>query len=404
MADSPAFSVGNHVSLTWPLEKERLTAKIVSLRSKHIRRKRSISSKFLYLLQWDDGSPPRWSRLLHLQPQLLAQNPALSEDTTSALPPLSGLLPWECDDADHCETPALAYAHIAPILSLISAYMGTSAAGLKLYDPYYCAGSAANHLRALGFPDVYNRPVDFYAAQSSIPPRIPPYDVLVSNPPFSKEHPRSSMSFALSSGRPFLLLLPNFEACSSWLSELLSSHNQTLLYMAPHKRYVCRSPPSLRFGSNKALKYVAPFPLLWFVGLPDPQLRAQILSSWHTSSSVSAPPSVSSPAWPSPSDVALVSDWQDLPAASRPRGAKDSPDAMFKASFNDFCRLKVLGKVCAQFAFTRQCSCSSTSPFVHEPPPPAHLLAHFLRANAALQLPALWSPLRPEVAAQILLK
>jgi hypothetical protein len=409
MADSPIFSIGNRVSLMWPLESARVTARIVSLKAKRICRKRAVPSKFQYLLQWDDGTPPRWSRLLHLHPQLLPHESTPDDDAAARTLRPPAQLPWDCDDGDHCETPALAYAHIAPILALISSSVSISGS-IKLYDPYYCAGSSASHLSALGYPDVYNRPVDFYAAQASLPPRIPPFDVLVSNPPFSTDHPRRSMTFALSSGRPFLLLLPNFEACSTWLSELLSSCNQKLLYLAPHKRYICRSPSSLRCGSNKALKYVAPFPLLWFIGLPDPLFRSQVLSSWHMSSSASSPSASSStsasssPAWPSPSDVALVSDWQDLPAASRPRGAKDAPDALFKAAFNDFCRLQMLGKVCAQFAFTRQCSCSSTSPFVHEPPPPARLLADFLRANAALQPPGSWSSMRPEVNAHMILK
>lgn len=400
-ADAPAFSVGDRVSLTWPLESALVKAQIVALKAKHIRRNRSVPSKFQYLLQWDDGTAPRWSRLLHLNPKLLPRDSEPDDDSHSLR--FSAQLPWNCDDGDHCETPALAYAHIAPILALISSSVG-SCGSIKLYDPYYCAGSAASHLRALGYPDVYNRPVDFYAMQSSIPPLIPPFDVLVSNPPFSSDHPRRSMTFALTCGRPFLLLLPNFEACSSWLSELLSSCNQKLLYLAPHKRYICRSPSSLRSGSNKALKYVAPFPLLWFIGLPEPLLRSRVMSSWRASSSASLPSASPSAAWPLSSDVALVSDWKDLPVASRPRGAKDAPDAQFKAAFNDFCRLQVLGKVCAQFAFTLQCSCGSASPFVHEPPPPARLLADFLRANAALQPPLSWCPMRPEITAQINLK
>jgi hypothetical protein len=391
------------------MESERVVAQIVALKAKRIHRKRAIPSQFLYLLQWDDGSLPRWSRLLHLNPQLLSKNSALPEDAArSLLPPAQ--LPWNCDDGDHCETPSLAYAHIAPILALISSSIGINA-NIKLYDPYYCAGSTATHLNALGYPDVYNRPVDFYAAQSSIPPSIPPFDVLVSNPPFSEDHPRRSMTFALSSGRPFLILLPNFEACSTWLCELLSSHKQTLLYLAPHKRYVCRSPSSLRSGSNKALKYVAPFPLLWLIGLPDPVLRSQIVSSWLASSSgniagvnIEQQHPFPASSWPSSSDVALVSDWKDLPAASRPRGAKDAPDAVFKASFNDFCKFHFLGKVCCEFAFTRHCSCSSASPFQHEPPPPVFLLGDFLRTHATLQRPSSWNALRPELAAHIILR
>jgi hypothetical protein len=378
----------------WPKENDRLNAQIVSAITKRIRRKRSVPSKFKYLLQFDDGSPPCWSRLLHLSPALLAPPPS-SNFSAAFSPQPASQFSWCCDDADHCETPAIAYVHIAPILALISSSLGTGAR-IKLYDPYYCAGSSASHLRDAGFPDVYHQPVDFYAAQSAQPPLIPPFDALVTNPPFSDDHPRRCVSFALSCARPFLILLPNFEACSAWLSELLASAGQSLLYMAPHKRYACRSPPSLRCGSNKSLKYVAPFPLLWFIGIPDPFLRSQVLCSWLASSARS--PCAASPAWPASTEVSLVSDWRELPAASRPRGSKDAPDALFKAAFNQYCRQHQLGKVCAEFAFTRKCCCSTTSPFIHEPLLPARCLGDFLRANATMPLPETWSQLRPDVA------
>ena len=58
MAESPVFNIGSRLSLVWPMESGRVTGKIVSVKPKKIRRKRAHPSKFQYLLQWDDGTPP----------------------------------------------------------------------------------------------------------------------------------------------------------------------------------------------------------------------------------------------------------------------------------------------------------------------------------------------------------
>ena len=87
--------------------------------------------------------------------------------------------PFATDPADHCETPALAYSHIAPLLRSLAHALGKEPSKLRIWDPYYCAGSVIDRLGALGFGDVRNDNADFYT-------RIAPeYDVLVTNPPFS---------------------------------------------------------------------------------------------------------------------------------------------------------------------------------------------------------------------------
>ena len=421
----PAYVVGNRLQVRWPLSKGLSSCTIVSINRKEIRRKRTLPSKFRYLLQWDDGSPPRWSRLLHLETQLLEDGYGVSSSSSSSSSigahsssssSLSSPLhrhPWSCASSDHAETPALAYSHLVPILRLLSSSLGTTLP-LKIYDPFYCAGSTPKLLSDLGFPDVINLPVDFYKSLSSTPPDIPPFDVLISNPPFSEDHPRRSVNFALASGRPFFLLLPNFEACSSWLDEELRSSTTTtrLLFLAPHKRYVCRSPPSLRAGGNKSLKYVAPFPLLWIIGVPDAKLRARILAEWRDvvrddeaadkksceearDEEEPSSSSSSSISWACPSIISLEEDWRLLPPSSRPRGSKDAPSALFKSAFNDHCRTTALGQVCASFAFTSECGCDKNkTPFVHEPILDAEILADFLRDNQELRPPEEWKPMR----------
>jgi hypothetical protein len=47
-----------------------------------------------------------------------------------------------------------AYFDIEPVLAAVAAALGKPAAALRLWDPFYCAGSCVHHLRAAGFPEV----------------------------------------------------------------------------------------------------------------------------------------------------------------------------------------------------------------------------------------------------------
>ena len=101
------------------------------------------------------------------------------------------------DPADDCETPPEAYVHVAFVLSKLAQKKRKHRRDLQIYDPYFCAGAAAERLRALGFASASNEDIDFYAALSergerdvsqASPPSLPQHDVLVTNPPFSGDH------------------------------------------------------------------------------------------------------------------------------------------------------------------------------------------------------------------------
>ncbi|CAK9001906.1 unnamed protein product [Durusdinium trenchii] len=101
--------------------------------------------------------------------------------------------PFDVNDDDHCETSLEAYRDVVPILhhfaSLLSrldedeehveysqailvlgklllqsfslilhtTLQGKSPKKLRIYDPFFCAGSVVKHLAELGFPKVYNK-------------------------------------------------------------------------------------------------------------------------------------------------------------------------------------------------------------------------------------------------------
>lgn len=130
--------------------------------------------------------------------------PAASAAPTPAPEPW----PFAVDVLDQCETPALAYEHIAPLLRLLAGALGRAPAALRIYDPYYCAGAAKAHLAALGFKSVHHERVDFYKAIAER--TTPPFDVLVTNPPWSGDHVERCLRFCRASGKPWFVLLPNF--------------------------------------------------------------------------------------------------------------------------------------------------------------------------------------------------
>ena len=152
--------------------------------------------------------------------------------------------PFVADPHDHAETPFEAYQDIEPILFRLATLLGRTKAGataLRLYDPFYCAGSVKRHLGRLGFDSVRNDNVDFYNYSNR--PTPGDFDVLISNPPFSGDHMPRTVTYAVECGRPWLLLMPDFVAKKTWFKQLIGStpaapgalpvQRQRLYYLGP---------------------------------------------------------------------------------------------------------------------------------------------------------------------------
>ena len=100
---------------------------------------------------------------------------------------------FEVNYNDHFETPLRAYTDISPVLSQIAEKIGKTKAELAVYDPYFCQGSMVQHMSSLGFHNVINRNTDFY--EDIAMKRIPEYDVMVTNPPYSGEHKQKLLTY-----------------------------------------------------------------------------------------------------------------------------------------------------------------------------------------------------------------
>jgi hypothetical protein len=168
---------------------------------------------------------------------------------------------FDVDYNDHFETPLAAYSDIAPVLDIAAKMLGKDRSSLVLYDPYYCQGSMRSHLSSLGFTTVINENRDFY--KDIAEGRVPEYDVLITNPPFSGDHKPRLLNYLKSSGnkKPFLLVLPAYTATKSYWREFTASvpRNSSFMYIMPRASYTYDHPE----GTGKT---TPPFYSAWFVG------------------------------------------------------------------------------------------------------------------------------------------
>ncbi|EFJ45758.1 hypothetical protein VOLCADRAFT_105839 [Volvox carteri f. nagariensis] len=125
------------------------------------------------------------------------------------------------EPGDHAETPLQAYEHIEPLLARLATRLGTTKAALRIYDPFFCEGRMLAHMASLGFESVHNRNEDFYAMRDT--KRTPEFDVLVTNPPFSGDHIEATFEFAIASGRPFFILVPQYVSRKAFYLEWLNN-------------------------------------------------------------------------------------------------------------------------------------------------------------------------------------
>ena len=105
---------------------------------------------------------------------------------------------------------------------------------LSIWDPYYCAGKVKVHLMKLGFTNVVNENQDFYAVANT--PRQPEFDVLLTSPPYSRDHIQKCMQFAVACGRAWFILQPQYVHRKKYYSTLVAHLDP--MFMVPGREYV----------------------------------------------------------------------------------------------------------------------------------------------------------------------
>ncbi|KAK3261649.1 hypothetical protein CYMTET_29452 [Cymbomonas tetramitiformis] len=173
---------------------------------------------------------------------------------------------FKADESDHYETSYAAWNDVAVVLRQIAKLLNKSLPKLSVYDPFFCEGAVKKHLDALGFEGIINENKDFYKTVEN--KKVPAYDVLATNPPYSKGHKERALTFCVKSAKPWVMLLPNYACAAPYYSSILSSRGAAdrPFFLAPDTKYEYkhRDPNHKSNIKNQS----SPFLSWWIVDFP----------------------------------------------------------------------------------------------------------------------------------------
>jgi hypothetical protein len=205
----------------------------------------------------DTSAPPtKAPRVNQPRAQPQTRQPQPQSRQPQSRQPQNSRWKFETDFSDHFETPVEAVQHIKPVLQELCRLMGKTPATLRIYDPFYCTGSIVQHFRSIGFTHVHHANRDFYMDVRR--ENVPDYDVMVTNPPYSADHKEQVLQYVVASGKPWLLLLPNYVSTKSYYTELPFDSSNGPFYVVPNAKYEYSHPEGVFRESS-------PFFSLWYV-------------------------------------------------------------------------------------------------------------------------------------------
>eukprot|EP01147_Barroeca_monosierra_P008476 gene8476-950_t len=182
---------------------------------------------------------------------------------------------WQCDEADHCETPLCAIQDIQDLLLTLASRLGKPPSSLQIYDPYYCAGGIKIHLAKLGFLSVRNEPEDFYKRINTTTLGFD-YDIIITNPPYSSiptDHVMELANFLYKQPKPWLVLQPNYVYTKDEWNQLIRKSSPQPFFITPPapRSYVYQAPAVLRSDKKKKNLKTSPFVTFWFCNMREHQ-------------------------------------------------------------------------------------------------------------------------------------
>ena len=153
---------------------------------------------------------------------------------------------------DHFETPLQAYKDLAPLLRHLNPNSNTQI----IYDPFYCQGSMVQHMNTIGFSNVINQNVDFWNVLKE--KRLPSFDVVVTNPPYSDDDKEKTVRFICETKKPGFVLLPSYCGNKTWLKRATTKSKQEYFVVRPVIDY------QYNHLHHKGHKDGSPFHSSWF--------------------------------------------------------------------------------------------------------------------------------------------
>mmetsp|Transcript_5319 Transcript_5319/g.8976 ORF Transcript_5319/g.8976 Transcript_5319/m.8976 type:complete len:343 (+) Transcript_5319:148-1176(+) len=184
----------------------------------------------------------------------------------------SGSYPYPTDYNDHFETPQRAYEDIYPLLQYCLQKNKKSNNNV-IYDPYFCTGTAAilmeqtfkSNKHKSPLPTsvrIHHKKADFY--EDIRQNKVPQYDILVTNPPYSSNHKERCLEFAVNqlkrNGRPFFLLMPNYVSTKDYFRRITQTIQVVFIAPSTSHPYEYNHPEGT--GHEKS-----PFESVWFCGV-----------------------------------------------------------------------------------------------------------------------------------------
>ena len=98
-----------------------------------------------------------------------------------------------------------------------------------IWEAFYGDGESGNDLKSLGF-NVIHEPIDFFDDET-----LPEYDIVCSNPPFSKS--KIVVQRLKELGKPFIIIMPSPKICTSYFRETFKDEKENpLQIIIPRKR------------------------------------------------------------------------------------------------------------------------------------------------------------------------
>lgn len=220
--------------------------------------------------------------------------------------------PYEVQPDDHCETPIEAYEDLGCFLKFIAQKLNKTTEELFIYDPFFCEGSMVERMASLGYTNVYNRKEDFYQVQAA--GKVPDYDVLMTNPPYSQDHMEKLVRFCTQSRKPFALLVPNYVYTKDYYQRIPGTSQ--IFYITPSngRRYLYTTPKGRR--QKKSSKYTSPFPTFWFCHIP-PSFPAVATAPVNPRAPAFVPPAIAQEVRQQQARIELAKTAFEIPLAVR---------------------------------------------------------------------------------------